>query len=133
MAGFFISLLLIISFPQGLFSFFKDDIDSINLVGTYEVTGENGLNNYKGIAYITRYGDNYRIQWEIKNQVFYGFGIRDQDVLAVSYISENNNRLAVIAFRITPDGHLCGKWAYDGEKSTRKEYLQKIYPSFQWH
>ena len=87
--------------------------EKVHISGKYTVEGLNpDGGTYRGTAEIAKKGDTYTIDWLIGSAEKYkGIGIRQGDVLAVSYVS--NAISGVVVYKIEK-GKLVGQWAIQG-------------------
>src|SRR5262245_3108353 len=97
-----------------------------DLSGTYTAKGTTADGKeYEGTCRITKEGDCYKLNWKIGNGTQEGVGIRQGEVLAVSF-RDNKDFAGVVAYRIRGNGRLTGKWtAYDYKGQILTETLTK--------
>jgi hypothetical protein len=96
--------------------------------GTYELKGSNGdysYSQYQGTVIIKPQGSNYHLTWIINGkQLQMGIGILENEVLSVAYYDASNpNGTGVVAYRLTSDNTLEGKWAGVNSSGFGREYL----------
>lgn len=94
--------------------------------GRYTCEGDNGYGSkYTGTVTITKKDDTYRVVWKLGDKVtYFGLGIVQSDVLAVSYY---DTKLGVIAYKIESDSKLVGKRAMvKGDGTVSTETLTRV-------
>jgi hypothetical protein len=96
-----------------------------DLSGTYTVKGTTAEGReYEGTCRISKEGDCYKLRWKIGEGSQTGLGIRQGEVLAVSF-TDGKEFAGVVAYRIR-GGRLTGKWAaFGGEGKIYTETLTK--------
>jgi hypothetical protein len=87
-------------------------IDRGDLAGVYRCDGVNGVGDpYRGMVIIAKHEDTYRMQWRFPGEPpAVGLGIRQGDVLAVSYVG---SRPGVVLYDIVGE-RLVGRWTVFG-------------------
>lgn len=96
-----------------------------DLTGQYRVEGTNPSGGqYEGTAEITENGETYQIRWNIgSNETYEGIGIVQEDVLAVSFQSEQVS--GVVVYQIQEEPKFVGRWAVMGDRNIQTETLTK--------
>lgn len=92
--------------------------------GKYAVKGTNSADKstYTGTAVITKTGDDsYKIISVVGDEKFEGYGIGDDDILAVTFAGGGNTSVALYVAQ--PDGSYKGVWAFKGDKKVSTEIL----------
>jgi hypothetical protein len=107
------TILLLIPLAGVLTFAAADPAPPADLVGVYVCSGTNADGSgYQAFVEIGRQNDVYQLQWIVDSEVVaVGMGIRQGDVLAVSYFSAQPG---VVAYRIEPDNRLVGDWTVAG-------------------
>jgi hypothetical protein len=91
--------------------------DEPDIVANYNCVGDTGGGKqYKGEVEITKEGDVYNLKWTIASKTHLGIGIRQDDKLSVSWISEGIG--GIVVYKIEKGGKLSGKWSQFGTKGT---------------
>src|SRR5690349_15639923 len=81
---------------------FSTAANGADVAGSYKCEGDNGYGGkYTGKVTIVQKGDTYRVVWNLgSNGAYFGLGVLQGDVLAVSYY---DTKLGVIAYQIESD------------------------------
>lgn len=92
--------------------------------GKYAVKGTNAgdKSDYSGTATLTKTGENtWRLVSVIGSDKFEGYGIGDDDIIAVTYSGGGNT--AVALYVAQADGSYSGVWAFKGDTKVSIETL----------
>ncbi|WP_127089296.1 hypothetical protein [Aquabacter cavernae] len=92
--------------------------------GKYGVKGTNGgdKSEYSGNATLTKTGENtWRLVSVIGSDKFEGYGIGDDDIIAVTYAGGGST--AVALYVAQADGSYSGVWAFKGDTKVSIETL----------
>lgn len=92
--------------------------------GKYAVQGNNSedKSSYKGTATITKTGkDSFRVVSVIDGDKFDGYGIGDDDLIAVTFTG--NGSTGVALYVAQDDGSYKGIWAFKGDSKISTEQL----------
>ncbi|WP_029004931.1 hypothetical protein [Azorhizobium doebereinerae] len=92
--------------------------------GKYEVKGTNSedKSSYSGTATITKTGkDSWRVLSVIDGDKFDGYGIGDEDIIAVTF--SGNGSTGVALYVGQDDGSYKGIWAFKGDSKISTEVL----------
>lgn len=92
--------------------------------GKYAVKGTNAgdKSDYSGTATLTKTGENtWRLVSVIGSDKFEGYGIGDDDIIAVTYSGGGNT--AVALYVVQADGSYSGVWAFKGDTKVSIETL----------
>ena len=89
------------------------------LEGKYLVEGRDpkGAARYQGQVVVVKESDTYSVIWKIQNQVLYGTGILQNNIIAVTYLNYGPRGAPGLAlYEASPEGTLTGKFTALGAK-----------------
>lgn len=97
--------------------------DSLTLAPSYKAAGKNPDGSaYTGTVTIKIISDTtYTVEWKIGDSVLKGFGMRQGDTLAATYMLDGQPGLVV--YKVQQGGTLNGTWAIKGESGSGSEVL----------
>ncbi len=97
--------------------------DSLTLAPSYKAAGKNPDGSaYTGTVTIKVISDTtYTIEWKIGSSVLKGFGMRQGDTLAATYMLDGQPGL--VMYKVQEGGTLSGTWAIKGESGSGSETL----------
>jgi len=100
----------------------------IELSNHYTVAGTNpdGRPPYQGEVSITQNGMWYDIVWIIGADTFKGFGILNERMLLVRWISPDCQGFGTASYTVEADGTLNGTWNIDGQDGQGTELLTPL-------
>jgi len=82
------------------------DIDPVVIEGVYECSSV----DYKGLAIISRMGHVYQIRWQINKQIFYGIGIREDNILSSNWF-DTKGTVGIVVYKIESGPILKGQYS----------------------
>ncbi len=100
----------------------------INLVGTYEVTGNTPgqQGEYKGTLKITKTDNTYQVTWTLGQETNFGTGLLQGDSFAVAYTNSNGSFFGLVLYKIIDGGKkLDGIWTMAGANQYGHEIIVK--------
>jgi len=100
----------------------------IKLSDHYSVAGTNPDDRppYNGEVSITRNGMWYDIVWVIGKDTFKGFGILNDEILFVRWISPDCKGFGTATYTVQANGILNGTWTIDGQVGQGTELLTPL-------
>jgi hypothetical protein len=97
--------------------------EALRLAPSYKAAGKNADgSSYTGTVTVKIISDTtFTIEWKIGDSVLKGFGMRQGDTLAATYMLAGQPGLVI--YRVEDGGTLRGTWAIKGESGTGSETL----------
>lgn len=97
--------------------------DTLTLSPTYQAAGTNtDGSKYTGTVSIKVISETtYAVEWKTGGTVIKGFGMRQGDTLAATYMLEGQPGLVI--YKVKEGGTLSGTWAIKGSNGTGTEVL----------
>ena len=97
--------------------------DTLTLASSYKAAGKNPDGSaYTGTVTLKVISDTtYTIEWKIGDSVLKGFGMRQGDTLAATYMLDGQPGL--VMYKVQQGGTLSGTWAIKGESGSGSEVL----------
>jgi hypothetical protein len=97
--------------------------EAADVGGDYACKGTNpDGQEYTGKVKIVKKGDVYQFGWVIGQERYSGVGIRDGNILSVSWVLQNGDT-GIVVYKIGKDKRLVGRWAQQGGKAIYTETL----------
>ena len=114
------ALLAVLAFALAAFS---AKADTLTLAPSYKAVGKNADGSgYTGTVSFKVISDTtYTVEWKIGASVIKGFGMRQGDTLAATYMMEGQPGL--IIYKVQDGGVFAGTWAIKGISGTGSEVL----------
>jgi hypothetical protein len=93
--------------------------------GKYTIAGTNSSDGskYEGTTTLSKTGeDSWQVKQEVEGDKFEGYGIGDDDIIAVTF--KNGDSAGVALYVSQPDGSYKGVWAFRGDAKVSTEVLK---------
>lgn len=87
----------------------------IDITGRYTCKGRAGANReYVGRTFISKKKDTYQLAWTVGNELYFGEGIREGNVLSVCWLLGQTQAAGITVFHIEEGPKLLGTWTQLG-------------------